>query len=146
MQEQSVLRVLRILGVFLSRLRLEFVRNERLVTDDPSIVAGLDDIGLARSYLTAGSIFVSDVQMTSMDDAHMVHLTIVGPDDRLNALGPLPARLKSEPRCGCPSHLDDLDLRLLGRACFVRRIESPCLNPGHVSSSSSAYRYRYQVE
>jgi hypothetical protein len=50
------------LRVFLRRARLELESDEPLVADHPRVVAGLDDVRLARTELDLGAVLVLDRQ------------------------------------------------------------------------------------
>jgi hypothetical protein len=62
------------LRVFLRGSRLELESDEPLVADHPRVVAGLDDVHLARTDLDLGAILVPDGQPASIDNPDMAGL------------------------------------------------------------------------
>src|SRR5512133_4189422 len=78
------------LRVFLRRSRLELEADEPLVADDPRVVAGLDDVGVARTDLDLGAVLVLDGKAAGLDDADMASLAALGPGDGLDAFRPAP--------------------------------------------------------
>src|SRR3954452_20630188 len=117
--------------VVLSRLRLEFQADERRVADDPGVVTGLDDVHAPGAEVGLGAVLVGHVQRSGLDDADVPRLAAVGAGNRLDALGPLPARLERQAGSGRAAEPHDIHLRLLRGALLIRRIEIPGLNTSH---------------
>src|SRR5262245_41184368 len=80
----------------LGRRRLELEPDERLVADDPRVVAGLDDVRLTGTDFLLRAVLVGDGHRTGLGEAHMPELAAVGSDDRLDAVRPRPSRLESQ--------------------------------------------------
>ena len=125
------------LGVFLRRSLLELEPDEPLVADDPRVVAGLDDVRVARADLDLGSVLVLDGYPAGVGDADVAGLAALGSGDGLDAFRPPPPRLEREPRGGRGADAHHIHLRLVGRPRLVRRIEVGGLHTGHGSLLSS---------
>jgi hypothetical protein len=65
-------------------------------TDDPRVVAGLDDVRLARADLDLGAVLVLDGQATGVDHADVAKLATVGSGDGLDTVRPAPPGLERE--------------------------------------------------
>src|SRR5262249_5240043 len=116
----------------------ELEADERLVPDDPRVVAGLDDVGLARRDLVLGAVVMRDVHRAGLGEAHMPYLAALGADDRLDALRPRPAGL--EGHSGRPGAAPPPagTVRLLRRPRPRRCAEIPALTPSHSQPPSLA--------
>ena len=62
------------LRVFLRRSRPELESDEALVANHPGVVAGLDDVCLARTDLQLGAVLVFDGQAAGVDNADVASL------------------------------------------------------------------------
>src|SRR4029453_11786248 len=112
---------------------LELKPDDRPIADDPRIVTGLDDVGLAWSDLQLGAVVVDDAHRARLQEAEMAYLTPLAPDDRFDALRPSPSRLQPHARGTHPTHPNDLDRRLVGRAGLVGRAEVAYFHACHLS-------------
>src|SRR5689334_9842662 len=111
-------------AVLLGCPRLELERDEGLVTDHPRVVAGFDQVRLARLEVQLRSVLMGHMQPARLHQADVLHLAAVGARDRFDALRPPPAGLERQPRGGgAVRQPDDVDPRLVGRAHLVRRVE-----------------------
>src|SRR4051812_13927684 len=70
-QRQARARLDSTLCVVLRRSRLELEADEPLVADHPRVVAGLDDVRLARTDLDFGAVLVLDGQPARVHNADM---------------------------------------------------------------------------
>src|SRR4051794_13915807 len=123
------------LRVFLRRSRLELESDKPLIADHPRVVAGLDDVRLARTDLDLGAVLVLDGQPAGVNNADMAGLAAPGSGDGLDTFRPPPPRLESHP-CGCRhTHTHDIHLRLVRRPRLVRRIEVARFHTGTALSS-----------
>jgi hypothetical protein len=59
------------LRVFLRRSRLGLESDEPIVADHPRVVAGLDDVRVARTDLDPGLVLAPDGKAAGLDDADM---------------------------------------------------------------------------
>jgi hypothetical protein len=122
-------------GVGLHGPTVELEAFERLVADDPSVVAGMDLVRVAGRDLELLSVRGDDLQRAREPVADVVLLATVAADDRLHALRPPPSRLGhrlGHPRPG-ELHPGDDAVRELPR--FVRLFE-PLTNRPHRPTSS----------
>ena len=78
------------LRVFLRRSRLELESDEPLVADRPCVVAGLNDVRLARTDLDLGPVLVLDGQPAEVDNADMASLAALSSGDGLDTFRPAP--------------------------------------------------------
>src|SRR5215207_11421691 len=92
------------LGVLLRRSRLELEPDEPLVADDPRVVAGLDDVRVARADLDLGAVVVLDGDPAGLHHADVPGLTALGARDRIDAVRPAPPPLEREPPGGRRAH------------------------------------------
>src|SRR3954453_7363935 len=91
------------LRVFLRRSGLELESDVPLVADHPGVVAGLDDVRLARTDLDLGAVLVLPRQPARVNHADMAGLAALGSGDGLDAVRPAPPRLEREPYRGRPA-------------------------------------------
>src|SRR5262249_12615781 len=102
---------------------VELEADERLAARDPGVVTGLDHVRVAGADVDLGAVVVHDVHRARHDGAAVVRLAAVGPGDRLDALRPLPARLRGQARRLDAAEIDDREVRLVGCANLVRLVE-----------------------
>src|SRR5262245_58474231 len=120
------------LGVRLSRLAVELVTDDRLGTDDPRVVAGLDHVGVAGADLDGRTIRVLYVESPRRHRSDVVHLTSLGPRHGLDALRPPPPRLQGHSTHLHGAEIDDFDLCLVGSPTLVRGVEALRGDPCHL--------------
>src|SRR5204862_2919186 len=119
-------------GFGVLRRALELHPDEGLVPEHPGVVARGDPVGVARSEIDRCPILVLDVDPAGDDVTKVLGLAAVGSDDRLDALGPAPARLEREPADLRLADLDDVDHCLLGLADLVGAVQVLRFDSGHL--------------
>src|SRR5207248_2172513 len=102
-----------------------------LVADDPSVVAGRDQVRAAGLDVDLRAVVVLDVHRAGDQIAKVLGLAAVGLGDGLDALRPLPSRLEREPADLGAADVYDLDAGLVGRADLIRRVHVLAVDAGH---------------
>src|SRR5438128_2187017 len=120
-------------GVLLRRTRLELERHEALIAYDPSVVTGLDHVGLTGPKLHFRAIVMSHGQPARLNDADMPRLATRRAGDRLYALRPLPAGLERHASDTRTARMDHVHPRLLRSPRLVGGIEIERLHTSHAS-------------
>src|SRR5713101_2094593 len=102
------------LGERLRRRAVELESDNRLVPDNPGVVTGLDHVRRAGGGVTLGAVVVDHVHGARDDHADVMRLARLTADDRLDALGPPPTGLRTEPSRLDTGEVDDFDPGLVG--------------------------------
>src|SRR4051794_37921161 len=119
------------LRVFLRGSGLELESDEPLVADHPGVVAGLDDVRLARTDLDLGAVLVLHRQPARVNHADMAGPAGLGPGGGLAAARPPPPRLDRNPPRGRPAHTHDTPAGFVGPPRLVGQIEPPLFHTRH---------------
>ena len=114
---------------FRRRLRKQPAAGEvdgdpRLIADDPRVVAGRHLEHVALDQLGAGAFVHLNAERAGHHVAGVVDLTGGRPHDRLDVLGPAPARLEDGAADDGLAQVDELDARLLDRPDFIGLVEA----------------------
>src|SRR5919198_4931915 len=110
---------------------LELDADERLVAEDPGIVARLDHVRIAGADVNRRTVVVDDVDLARNDVAEVRHLAAVGARHGLDALRPPPAGLEGEAPHLVAADPDHVDLGLLRRTALVGLVEVAGLHACH---------------
>ena len=111
----------------------DVVGDERLVADDPAVVAGRDLEDHAGSDLARRAVFEPVAEPARDADADVVVLAEARPGDRLDVLQPVPARLERHPADHEVVQVVDVDPPERGRPGLVGGFERLRLETGHGS-------------
>jgi hypothetical protein len=104
-------------------LGVELDHHRGVAADDPGVVAGLDDVGVAGTELELRTVVVLHGDPAGVDDADVASLAALGPRYRLDAVRPPPPGLEREASYRGPIHVDDVHLRLVRRPRLIGRLE-----------------------
>src|SRR6266516_4579061 len=137
-------------------LRAEEVqRHVRLGPFDPAVVPRRDVEQVAGPERKCLAVVHDDAAPPRDDEPHVLDLTTLGPRDRADVRGPLPARLVAGAPDGEVADLHEIELPQLEAARLVGPVESsddrvfhtesPCVTAGHLGPARAAPRYTTRV-
>src|SRR5918998_1899835 len=119
----AVYRLLLLFGELLNIAR-KVDPNKSLVSDDRSIVPRANHVHVPSPYLLLGAVVHINVHSPRNHVPRVLNLATIRPCERLDAFGPLPARLKRDTPCGNLIDVGYLHLALIERARLVRGIQT----------------------
>ncbi len=99
--------------------------RERLVADDPGIVAGLDVIRLSGPEMGLSAILADHMKVVREDVTNVVHLARVRLRDWVHAPGPFPPPLEGIPTDRPVTDLHDLGLAVIEGPCLIGAVHGP---------------------
>jgi hypothetical protein len=99
--------------------RVEVDGHARLVADYPGVVAGADQVGVARPELQLPAVAHRHVQPAGDDVGPVGARTGVGAGERFHVGGPPPAGPQLGPAHGEPGEIDQADLAMLEAVLIV---------------------------
>src|SRR5262249_28780018 len=102
----------------------ELDSHERLIADDPSVVARLNRINVPLSDVFSGALRGLDVDAPRDEKAEVLGLAAVGFGYGFDALRPFPARLEGESGNLAAIHVDDLNPGFIRGSGLVRGIQT----------------------
>src|SRR3954454_4994129 len=118
-------------GIRLGRLALELQRHERFIAYDPGVVARLETVGVTRAEVGFSAVGRRDVDLARHDISQVCSLATISADHRLDAVRPLPTRLKDKAAYGGVAQVDDAHAGLLRGADLIGVVHVLVFDAGH---------------